>query len=326
LKRLDIRALRDEAYHILDESDGDVAVLQAMEALEKSPKDVESFLRLGELAEEKERYDKALVWINQGLLQHPASEALLLKKASLLLDGFEEVDEAYAILVELKSLFGEDISAIKKKFDLEIVLDTYLLLTDCYRLKYQYKDAFLYAKLACVLAPSDEDALLALATAHFELGDYEAALQKIEPIDTRKNQCDFYWLKAQILCASGDCALADDTFALANKIDKNRYHRPIRMSQSCFFSALEQAILALPKEIRDFINGVAVEIKDVLPREIIIQKSGTISPMACVYYKEENKTPTIYLFQRTIENLAFKKSEVRDLIASALLHELLAII
>ncbi|HXW59915.1 MAG TPA: tetratricopeptide repeat protein [Myxococcota bacterium] len=323
MKRLDVRALRDEAYHILDESDGDVSVLQAMETLEKSPKDVEAYLFLAESSEEKERFDKALIWIDQGLIHHPTNAALLLKKASLLLDGFEEVDEAFLILTKIKAAIdNKSLAQIKSELDLDLALDVYLLLTDCYRLKNNYQEAFFYAKKAFELAPEDEPALLAIATAYFELGDYNEALGTLSNIEDRKNPSDFYWQKGQILCAMGSLASADEAFALANKIDKGRYHRPIRISQSCFFSAFEQATLALPKEIRDFMNTIAIEIKHIVPLEMIKESNGTLSPEACIFVKKKNEQPTVYLFHRNIENLALKKSDMRDLIASALLHEL----
>lgn len=324
MKRLDIGALRDEAYHILDESDGDVSVLQAMEALEKSPKDVEAYLLLAESSEENERFDKALVLIDQGLIHHPSNAALLLKKASLLLDGFEEVDEAFAILIELYTAI-EKMTPDERKvsFDEALVLDVYLLLTDCYRLKNRYDQAIEHAKKAFLLAPHDETALLAMATAHFELGHYSEALTMLEPILDRKDQSDFFWQKGLILTAMASFEAADEAFYAANKIDKARYHRPIRLSGSDFFGAFEQATLALPKEIRDFLDTIKLQIQAIVPLALIEASKGRLSPEACIYVKDpKDKMPTVYLYQRNIENLALKKSDMRDLIASALLHEL----
>jgi len=321
LKRNDIRALADEAYQILDESDCDVAVLRAMEVLENAPKDVESYLLLAEVAEEKDRFDHALNWLNQGLTLNLDDEALLLKKAAILLDGFEDVDEAFPILCELQQRFhNKTLSELKELYEEELVLDVYLLLTDCYRLKGDYQQAFSNALIAKEIAPDDESALLAIATAHFELGDYTKALSLIEPIEKRQEISDFYWLKAQVTCALGDFASADEAFACANKIDRTRYHRPLRTSQSCFFSDFEQASLALPREIRDFMNTAAIEIKEIVPLEWVKKSAGTLSPVALIHAPIGTKT--VFLFHKNIENLALKKSEIRDLIASALLHEL----
>jgi tetratricopeptide (TPR) repeat protein len=321
LKRHDIKALADEAYQILDESDCEVAVLRAMQVLENAPKDVESYLLLAEVAEEKKRFDHALNWLNQGLALNLDNEALLLKKAAILLDGFEDIDEAFPILCGLKERFSnKSLSELKNLYDEELVLDVYLLLTDCYRLQGDYAQAFDHALFAKEVAPDDELALLAIATAHFELGDYNKALSLVEPIEKRQEISDFYWLKAQIKCAMGDFLKADEAFLAANKIDRTRYHRPIRTSQSCFFTAFEQASLALPREIRDFMNEAVIEIKEVVPQDWIKESRGTLSPVALIHAPAGSKT--VCLFQKNIENLALKKSEVRDLIASALLHEL----
>ena len=321
MKRHDIRALADEAYQILDDFDSDAAALRAMEVLENAPKDLESYLLLAEVAEEKERFELALNWINQGLLLNPDNEALLLKKAAILLDNFEEVDEGFPILYALKQRFcDKTISELKKIYDEELLLDVYLLLADCYRLQNNYNLAFDNALAAKEIAPEDETALLALATAHFELGEYTKALSLIEPIESHQEISDFYWLKGQIKLAMRDFIAADEAFLNANKIDRTRYHRPIRTTQSCFFSAFEQASLALPKEIRDFMNNASIEIKDIVPIEWVKESQGSLSPLALIYAPIGKNT--VYLFHKNIENLALKKGELRDLVASALLHEL----
>lgn len=322
MKRFDARTLRDEAYHIIDESDGDVSLLQAVEKLENSPKDAEAYLMLAESAEEKDRLDKALLLIDYGLLHHPDHSALLLKKASLLLDGFEDVDEAFKILNGLKLLIEKEPASSIKNIDPDIVLDVFLLLTDCYRLKNDFNEAFKHAKKAQALSPHDEQAILAVATAYFELGKFDEALNMIEAMDSFKDQSDFFWLKGQILCAMGELKASDEAFHMANRLDKNRYHRPIRVSQSSFFSAFEQAALALPKEIRDFMNGLKIEIKAVVSPVLIKEMKGTLSPEACIYVDNQEEKSHVLLFQHNIENLALKKSDLRDLIASALLHEL----
>ncbi len=327
MRRSEVRVLADEAYAILDDGDGDVAVTRALEVLKNAPQDAESFLLLSEVFEEKGHFDQALNWIDQGLVFHPTNEALLLKKASILLDGFDDLDEAFKILISIKEAFPhQNLSELKKEYDEELLLDVFLLLTDCYRLKEDFKAAFAHASLAFELSPKDEATILAMATAHFELGDYQKGLDLIH-VESMAEPSDFYWLLGQIHCAMGAFSEADQAFIEANKLDRSRYHRPIRVSQSGFFSCFEQATLALPKEIRDFMNKSAIEITPVIPLEIVKESNGTLSPLACIFIGEQsNKHKLIYLFQKNIENLAHKKSELRDLIASALLHELAKIV
>lgn len=323
MKRGEIRALANEVYAILDDADADVAVLRAMEVLSNAPKDIESFLLLSEVFEEKGHCDQALNWINQGLEYHPTHEALLLKKASVLLDGFDELDEAFALLKRIKEAFGErPLSLLKQEYDEELLIDVFLLLTDCYRLKGDFKEAFLHAERALEIVPNDEVALLALATAHYELGHFSEALALLN-VENAKEKSDYFWILGQVHCAMGNFEAADQFFFEANKIDRNRYHRPIRVSESIFFACFEQATMALPKEIRDFLHKSAVFIKPNISLEIVKASDGKIAPSACIIVdKKSGSGQGIYLFQKNIENLAHKKSEIRDLIASAMLHEL----
>lgn len=323
MRRSEVRVLADEVYSILDDGDTDVAVARAMEVLKNAPKDPESFLLLSEVFEEKGRFDQALHWVDQGLVAHAEHETLLLKKASLLLDAFDDLDEAFVILKAIRDSFkDQDLSALKKQYDEELLVDVFLLLTDCYRLKENFNAAFEHASLAFKLSPKDEAVILAMATASFELGDYQAALELLKT-EFVGEPSDVHWLLGQIHCAMGSFLEADQNFIEANRLDRSRYHRPIRVSQSGFFSCFEQASLALPKEIRDLMHKSSIEIKMVIPLEIIQASKGSLSPLACIVIdKTSEKQQTLCLFQKNIENLAHKKSELRDLIASALLHEL----
>lgn len=328
MKRNEIRALADEAYTILDDSNCEAAVERALQVLASAPKDAESYLLMSEVAEENARFDHALIWINRGLIHHPHHAGLLLKKAALLIDGFEDIDEAFIILSQIKKSFGDkSIAVLKKDLGAGLLLDIYLLLTDCYRLKLNYNEAFAHACVAKEIAPFDENALLALATANFELGNYEAALTMIEPIEKRNEVSDFYWLKAQITCAQGQFAHADKLFAEAFKADKTRYHRPVRLDELSFLAAFDQALMALPKEIRELVQTAAVEIADVIPLDMVKKNGGFLSPQTCISIESVkdingNRAKVIYIYQKNIENLASKKEEIKDLIASALLHEL----
>ncbi len=251
LKKNEIRALAEQAYTILDDSESEAAVERALHVLAHAPKDPESYLLMAEIVGEGGQMDQALAWVDRGLSYHPTHEGLRLKKASILIDGFEDIDEAFRILTELEAGFGNKSSAqLTRDLGKNLLLDIYLLLVDCYRLKSDYQQARTHAVLARDIAPFDESALLAYATAEFEMGYYPLAESLIEPLDGRTEISDFYWLKAQINCALGKFVEADDAFLRANKIDKTRYHRPIRLTDVCFHAAFEQALLALPREIR----------------------------------------------------------------------------
>src|ERR1700758_5531456 len=91
--------------------------------------------------EEVKRPLEALWWIDQGLALHPDSKALRLRKASILMDSFDDVEEAFSLLLTVeKSLGHQSIEQIKSS-DPDLLLELYLLLTDCFRLKSNFREA-----------------------------------------------------------------------------------------------------------------------------------------------------------------------------------------
>jgi tetratricopeptide (TPR) repeat protein len=319
---------KNKIFTIADEFEPEAGVEQALKVLAKAPKDPESYLLMTEAVLENERFDQALMWVNRGLLYHPQHPGLLFKKASILIDGYEEIDEAFLILMALKrSLKNKSLAALKKDLGSFLLLDIYLLLADCYRIKSKFNDAMAHAIIAKEIAPFDENALLALSTAYFEIGEYDKALKMIEPVEKRVQPADFHWLKAQILCAQNNFQAADRAFLQAVKTDQGRYHRPVRFNEIGFLNAFNQALMALPREIREFIETTAVEINEIVPIDVVKNSNGTMSPQACIVIQsiknaEGQETKIICIFKKNIENLARKKEEVKDLIASALLHEI----
>ncbi len=326
MKKGEIRALTDEAYKFLDdEFHCQAAAMRALQVLVNAPDDPESYLLMAEVAEQNGRFDQSLQWINRGLTHFDEHAGLLLKKATILLDGFEDIDEAFVVLSKLRASFSShDFSELKKDVGAQLLLEVYLLLTDCFRLKTDFNQALECAKLAAEIAPTDENAILGLATAHFETGDYETALAMIEPVTRRGGVPDFYWQKGQILCAQRKFREADSLFLLAHQFNRSRYHRPVRLDEQDFGTALQQALLALPREIRAVAEKTSVTLVDVVPLQMVKESNGRLSPQACISVsaRPDQEMPLVLLFQRNIENLASKKVEIKDLIASALLHDL----
>lgn len=327
MKRTDTRKLADEAYTILDDK-CEVATERALSVLATAPNDPESYLLMAEVAEENERFDHALMWIDRGLKQHEDHEGLMLKKASILIDGFEDIDEAFVILETIKNHFSnKSVEELKKDLGASLIVDVYLLLTDCFRIKGDFNQALAHAELAQAVSPHDENVILATATAKFELGDYDSALDMITPIEKKADEpSDFLWLKAQILCAQGLFKEADSAFADAFKADKSRYHRPVRLDANGFAIAFEQALLALPREIREVVQSTSVTVADVVPQHLVADSFGSLPPQSCIQIEIAESSgvqaKVISIYQKNIENLASKKEEIKDLIASALLHEL----
>jgi predicted Zn-dependent protease len=311
--------LLNEAYKNLDGVHNEEAYHQAKLFQAKNSNDPEFFLLMTEIAESNEQYEKALEWLNKGLKNHPHHLAILVKKASLLMDIYEEVDEAYDLLQPIHEVNTEEkLDYLIKNYDKSLVLDGYLLLIDLTRLKSCYQKALNYALIAKNIIPSDEFAILAIATAYYEVGDYDLALSFIESPENKTLAADFFHLLALIYCAQEQFAEADKYFSLSQKCQGSVYHLPKRLSAEDFTKTYQQSIITLPSEIRTLIEGFKLIIKDIIPISLIKASQAKLPPHACILITSNNDA---YLFQKNIENLSIKEEDIRDIIASALLHE-----
>lgn len=328
LKRNSLRALVDHAYEDLKEADYERAAHHAEELYSRAPDDVEPFLLQAEISQDQGRFSESLAFVDEGLKIHPRHAGLNLKKATLLIDYFEEIDEAFAILQKLADRFAQKTPAeLKTEHSLDLVLDIYLLLIDCYRLKSDYLSAFEVASRAKRIAPSEEAAILAMATAHFEVGEYLKSMALIEPVEGRQEIADFYWLLAHIYCAQGRFEESDQAFLSASKIDKSRYHRPVRLDAKEFQICYGQALATLPREIREYVQNSRVQIEDIVPVELVKEPTHQTAPQACIVSAPDGALGSnrlITVFQKNVENMALNKSEIKDIISSAMIHELSA--
>lgn len=274
------------------------------------------YLKKAKEEEESGDLEKALEWLDQGRHHHPKDEAIALKKASILMESFEDVDQAFFLLLGIeRSFHDQSLEELKKRLDPGLLLEVYLLLTDCFRVKESFHEAFSHALMAQKIAPDEEAAILALATAHFELGHYEKAKEWLRNFeDDPTPEC--FWLLGQILCAEGKISEADEMFLAAS--DDEAYHVPIRLSQSEFIKSFNQALLGLPEEIANAVHDRSVQMMDLVPVDLVINSNGRLCPKTVMSMEDG----LITIFQWNIENLVAKKSKMSETIASVLLHGL----
>lgn len=276
------------------------------------------FLKEAEINEQKADLEQAMAYLDQGLSLYPQNEAMLLKKAFILMDDFEDIDEAFRILLSVEKSFGDQsIEQLKKRLDEELLLELYLLLTDCFRLKENYREAFSHALMAQKISPKAPAAILAVATAHFELGSYEKAKDMLRSFQEDPT-AECFWLLGQILCAEGLFSEADEMFSCA--AEDSAYHEPVRIGADEFVDHFNGALLSLPEEIALAVNKHAVQILDIVPHDEVLNSAGKLSPRTSIRL-EAGKL--IYLYQKNIENLIDRDSELSETIASVLLHGLM---
>ena len=170
--------------------------------------------------------------------------------------------------------------------------------------------------------PDEEVSILALAGAHFELGEYKKALFLLEPNLQESKNADFLWLKGQIYCAQGEYAKADNYFKKAYELDDQSYYLPRRFSESEFFSFFEEALDEMPNDIQLVLKNYNVHIKSIVPQEWITQNLGKLSPITMVTTLGHQNGKHITIFQKNIENSSALIDDIKNNITATLIYEL----
>lgn len=318
-KDLSVEKLIAHGFDELTKNRAQNALLDADRGLLQEPQNVDLILLKSQIALSENDADGALFWIERGLLLEPSHPGLCLQKASLLFDHYEDFFAAKEILVKVQNeLENLPKGELLQNGAVNLLMDVYLLLIDCLRIERKFSDALLLAVKAKILVPEEPATLLALATAHFEVGEYKKSLSLLSK-ETDEEDADFFWIKALVYSALGDFATSEEQFNRAHKLDKNRYHRPIRLDKEEFSLSYNQALLSLPKDIRDYVNGLPIKIVEIIPTTLV-KTSTDISPTACV--AKDPAANIIIIAQKNVENIAINKSEIKDIIASSLIHEL----
>ena len=314
--------IKDDCYEMSPE-EIEKLVKEAKEMINKNPQHIESIISLVEFSLDNDDFDAALELLDKGLKQNHNNYILLFKKAMIFLDDLQEVTLALSIL---ESLINEFIhlssEEILQKFDEEIVLDTLLMSIDCYRLNNQFSMAFEIALKIKEIFPDEEVSILALAGAHFELGEYKKALFLLEPNLQESKNADFLWLKGQIYCAQGEYAKADNYFKKAYELDDQSYYLPRRFSESEFFSFFEEALDEMPNDIQLVLKNYNVHIKSIVPQEWITQNLGKLSPITMVTTLGHQNGKHITIFQKNIENSSALIDDIKNNITATLIYEL----
>lgn len=303
----------------LDKNEHKGQKAKLLDFIDKNPQDVDSMFSLADIFEEEKNWQEALSWLTKCLKIDPHNMLFGLRKALILLDELEDVDSAFFLLKDLTAQFSLlSVEEIKQEWDEEVVLEILLMLIDCCRLKKLFHEALEIAQKAKIISSQDERVILALATAHFEVGEYKKALFLLEPVIALNKNSEFFWQKAQVHCANNEFDLAKEAFRIAHELEPEFHHIPEWLSKEEFKRIAESALLAQPVDIKDYLKNIGVEVMDIVPLEWIKQQKN-LSPLALSTFSE---LKGIILFQKNIENICNSKDEIKSIIVGAMLCEL----
>ncbi len=282
--------------------------------------------------------EEAVTAAEEALVALPKSMLLKLKLATLLLDIYDDVQNARPQLEDLwarlkkgerPDVGGDDDDAVDD-FKLEVLLT----LSDARAADHDANGALVSAQDAVALAGDEPMARVALAAALFDVCRVDEAEKAAAlAIDKDPRCADAFWLRGRVLTFKGDGEGADKAFARAIALDDTRFKEPVRVSEDEFTQLMEQSLAQLPEQVVRYLKNIAVTVQDVPELERLKDNADPLSPGSLGLF--EGTPPSlapgdnpwahfpsrITLFRKNIEVSCATKDELKDLVSSTLLHE-----
>lgn len=341
--------LLDEAYEALYQGEVEDARRLLDQARQLDSKDRDVLLLEADVFEGEGAGEEAVACVEEALKIYKDDLALTFRYATLLLDIYDDVPGARPLLenvverlekgehpgvppAQRKEAANDDEE--EDEALLELRLDAMLALSDCRASDHDPVGSLEVAERAVALAPDDGQARLARAAALFDLCRLDEAEKGVaQAVDRDPRLADAYWLRGRILTVKGDESGADRALARAATLDAERFTKPLRISEDDFVSIMEESLEELPEQVRNYLKNVAIAVEDVPPLDRLLLSDPPLSPGSLGLYEgtppslQSGEDPwshlpnQITLFRKNIELNAHNEDDIRDLIATTLLHE-----
>jgi predicted Zn-dependent protease with MMP-like domain len=342
VKKRNLDEIIDDAYEALERADVDAARRFHEEACKVAPTDRDTALLEIDLLESEDQGEEAVAACEELYKRSKKDLVVGVRLGTLLLDIYDDVNEARPYLEEaLRRLdkgemprvgVGPDeLAEATAQYKLELLLT----LADCRAADHDPRGALAAAEAAHALDKTDPAALLAVASAKFDLCELDEAERLIaRAIDQDAHFADAFWLRGRILTSKGDDKGAERAFDRAVLIDRERFSPPVRIDEDAFVKLMEQSLSELPEKVRSYLKNVAVAVEDIPPVARLKESDPPLSPGSLGLY--EGTPPSlspgddpwahhprhITLFRKNIESAARDEDDLKDLISTTLLHEI----
>lgn len=276
----------------------------------------------------KEEGDLALEVVEEGLKVHPDNPVLLYQHANILLDEFEDVEAALAILVPLVDTFASE------ELDPEFMADVYILLSDTYEAQCEYASALAIAEKAFALLPQDPRVRLTLANALFDAGQIDAALKQAQAAVAKDDLPEDYFLLGRIYTFQQNPKAAKQAFEAAQQRAPELFDLPYELDEEPFLKLVNTALKEVPTVITDFVESMDVLLERVPSKELLRLEKDKLSPAAMSYlqissaFKKGKDDPWdhppegIVFFMDNISVVCHDENDVAELIKSEIIHQI----
>jgi predicted Zn-dependent protease with MMP-like domain/Flp pilus assembly protein TadD len=330
----ELEALLEAAGAAYERGDLTATLERADAAIARDPRSVEALhyraaalVECGLLNEGAEAYERAL-----GL--DPEDVDLLLGATELYVDRAQAEDRDVEWLGRGLDLATRGQRLARRADDVELTGDFALLAGIALGQLGRADEALLRLDEALLALPDSPEVMRERGSALFELLRLEEAGRQLHAAE-RLAPKDGWIQHALGLVAerSGDPKEAERRFARARKLDPEGFPPPVTLTQEEFDRVLEDALEALPEQIRRYLANVAVTVEDLPADDDLRATAPPLSPQSLGMFRgsslgqKGSSDPwshfpsSIVLYQRNLERSARTREELVGEIGVTLVHE-----
>lgn len=175
--------------------------------------------------------------------------------------------------------------------------------------------------------PESLENLVELGFRHLEEGELQEALRLADQAASLDENCvEAHEVRALALTLLGRIDEADGAFSHAAELDPEDFFRPFRLEGTEFDDAVEQTLLSLPPQFREYLENVEVGVEDTPAPDLIAE--GLEFDLLGIYIGDTTGSndwdfpDRVVLFQRNIENISPDRETLLAEIRDTLLHEM----
>jgi predicted Zn-dependent protease with MMP-like domain/Flp pilus assembly protein TadD len=329
-----LEELLEEAADRLERGDATGALRAASDAVARAPRSVPALhyraaalAELGSLDEAAEAYERALAL-------GPDDLDVLYGAAELYADRAQVDDRDVDWLGRGLDLALRGQRLARSQDDAELAGDFALLAGIALGQLGRTDEALLRLDEALLALPDSPEVMRERGSALFELLRLEEAGRQLHAAE-RLAPKDGWIQHALGLVAerSGDPKEAERRFARARKLDPEGFPPPVTLTQEEFDRVLEDALEALPEQIRRYLANVAVTVEDLPADDDLRATAPPLSPQSLGMFRgsslgqKGSSDPwshfpsSIVLYQRNLERSARTREELVGEIGVTLVHE-----
>jgi predicted Zn-dependent protease with MMP-like domain len=297
------------------------------EALRAHPEGAEAHNGRGEILWDEGRVDEALHEFERSLSADPKFLTAHLNRAELLVEDLGEFEQAVQLCDELLGGHPE-----LPRLDRSTEGEVYYLKAKAVFYMDDLEGSLFLTRRAVKTAGEIPIYRAFEGQILFELGRYEDAKRALDTavaLDPEAGHALYHL--ALVLERLADPEASSLAFDRANALDPDHYPLPTEVEETFFRQAVTEAIINLPRSIREYVDDVPILVEDFPSRELLAQES--ISPQILGLYIGMPRTeaeitaqplePTrVILFKRNLEKVCRDRSELLDQIQITVRHEI----